>query len=1260
MAEFGRSRRCNSHRDPPTATIAVSTARMLNVGDAVEVRSKDDGFLGSWHSATVISCGRCKRKVRYLDVLEDNGRDHLVRSVSVLPSLDGLPADIDLHNYRGLIRPPLPDPPPQCPSSPSTGLLEFSYGLCVDVRYRDAWWEGVIFDVCDGASQRNVFFPDLGDELLVDNGDMRATQDWEEGTGKWRVRGDWLFLQVIEEYEQEWPLAVSMKQIWYDLREKEGFIGLEWTSTDETMWRKLVLETIKENLDVAAVGIIFHLLLPPAGCSGGTLAAQMKSPEMAGSRYVRWSSNEDRIMSLESLTAVQDACGVPVLDGQEAPLMNFGNLDISISNDKGSEDSWHPPNPPLSAGYHPEAIVMFLQEEHRRYFISKVRAHLLFLGWKIEVRRTSKGPIFRYISPSKNLYYSLSTACQELKESQRDFCHPDSEGASYRLTTRGGKFFRAVVVALSRSRLPDLRSCASETRVGDTIMQTKGSISQSPDYGGTVREDIQLSGSSVPKIKPYFNPQAVLEYYAHLRDQICKTRRKLLIYNLRRHLLAVGWKLLFIPGSVRKMVYISSEGRLFNSLSSVCKQFIDDESFDFSTSRAHGMVSVSVCNRLPEFCDQEQKSRKVEPREITGWGNGKPRVNNRCRKRRLTGVNHVISLFNITEKKGLADTLASARIPDKGSDSSVSGLKCEFVGGKELKKFNSLAATDVHFRTWEFRNSIRVSPQIGPSVAHHNPRTVLSWLIDSNVLLPRAKVFYSRELSHGFTAEGRVNREGIKCSCCSILFTLRGFACHADRRHGRTSSCIFLEDGRSLLDCQIQMLRNKRIVGFSNKQYDNIKRKGIGGRSDNICSVCHYGGKLMLCDRCPSAFHEVCLGLEEVPDGDWFCPSCCCCICGQSKIREEHGNILTCDQCKQKFHLHCLNYKGSTRVTRYQKKSWYCSKKCAEISVGLLALSGKPVEVGQGNMTWTLLQPFEIDIDNARASKSDYPIEINSKLNVAVDVIHECFEPVEEFQTRDLIEDVVFSRGSPLGRLNFRGFYTVLLERNDELISVGCVRVHGGDVAEVPLVATRFHYRRQGMCRILMNMLEKKLKELGVQKLILPAVRSVLNTWTQSFKFTRMKAADRLKYLKYSFLDFQDTIMCKKPLIESSPSETVKGILPVDCDGLMVSPDKVELDGSSTFSEVLQVEDEESESVNQDDGVHVSNALPDSSSALPSVGDGLAICSDSKMNLPPLQLDEEPRFKEAIPGLSPANFDEKFEYSVAAPLENYYKRRRKH
>lgn len=61
--------------------------------------------------------------------------------------------------------------------------------------------------------------------------------------------------------------------------------------------------------------------------------------------------------------------------------------------------------------------------------------------------------------------------------------------------------------------------------------------------------------------------------------------------------------------------------------------------------------------------------------------------------------------------------------------------------------------------------------------------------------------------------------------------------------------------------------------------------------------------------------------------------------------------------------------------------------------------------------------------------------------------------------------------------------------------------------------------------------------ELEVERLILPAVPSVLNAWTTSFLFTKMTDSERLEFLDYTFLDFRDTVMCQKLLIKIRPAE---------------------------------------------------------------------------------------------------------------------------
>ena len=47
-------------------------------------------------------------------------------------------------------------------------------------------------------------------------------------------------------------------------------------------------------------------------------------------------------------------------------------------------------------------------------------------------------------------------------------------------------------------------------------------------------------------------------------------------------------------------------------------------------------------------------------------------------------------------------------------------------------------------------------------------------------------------------------------------------------------------------------------------------------KNDSYCWVCHDGGDVLCCDRCPRVFHVQCSGLAKAPEGDeeWFCPVC--------------------------------------------------------------------------------------------------------------------------------------------------------------------------------------------------------------------------------------------------------------------------------------------------------------------------------------------------------------------------------------------------
>ncbi|XWS28674.1 hypothetical protein CRYUN_Cryun25bG0091400 [Craigia yunnanensis] len=1166
--------------------------KKFDVNEKVEVRSVEEGFQGSWHQGTVIAWDKRGCHVKYDYLLVDDSSDNLVDIVGVSPVIDGIGCPCENHcNYRGSIR--------QLPPKLEFSKWNLFYGLCVDVLYMEAWWEGVIFDHEDGSEKRRVFFPDLGDEMIAEIGNLRITQDWDDFEEEWHQRRSWLFLELIEQYAQEWYISVSVQQLWYDLREKKGFQDVrEWTFYCDSLWKELVLEVIKDNHEITVNHFLRALGLPGSSQSesksqlepaipdadvnmsshadlADTFAlvpvenpinSTMLSPNAVSIQSIQEKSNIGQLIHIsKDDTNVLTECNGSCLDKAvcilpEALLVSPSVVDgISCINSVNSNGgfsrtntnmakrrarcsrlnataTWMTAGPDLvpEAESCPDAITKYalVGKKLGNSLITDVRKHLLYEGWKIESKRDKHIVRVRYISPTGDCYYSLYKLCLDL---------------------------------INHSR----KLICSNTK------------------GGHVEPKIK----ALHVVEPEYCPQAVLDWSKAELDESrkCHSRKSDITLKAKKHLSWLGWAFHYASGNGRRYLYYTSpRGRTYQSLREACKICIEEGGVsqdDASPSRAVEKINATeevdsqlaseklfselskmdIQRRLvPSNAGSENRSRKSYSKLETRNLLEQSRVGQRTRKpkrKRRDSLSYLVS--DLVQRQ--------ADLPVENT--SISRLK----GGKSpaaLIKLRENLKGSQHNRV--LRSTKRVQQVVSPSPLHQNPRTVLSWLIDNNVVLPREKVHYWRK-EQRLKVEGRITRDGIKCNCCDKVYTLGGFVAHAGSSNQRPASKIFLEDGRSLLDCQLQMIQNNKMK-FEKKQSFRLKRNWRIDKNDNICSVCHYGGELILCDQCPSSFHKSCLGLESVPDGDWFCPSCCCGICGQSKLKEDGANtvddrVLTCAQCEHKYHVGCICNRGADRLEICAKENWFCGKKCEEIFLGLNELLGRPIPVGTDNLTWTLIKSMQSDTHDLDASDNEVMVENYSKLSIALDVMHECFEPVKEPRTgRDLVADIIFSRSSELNRLNFQGFYTILLERHDELITVANVRVHGEKVAEMPLIGTRFQHRRLGMCRILMNELEKKLMELGVQRLILPAVPNVLHTWIASFGFSKMMLSERLQFVDYTFLDFQGAIMClkllqKRSLVESNLSIGSQFELHSDA---FESSDNVGVDGSSSVSEVSQ------------------------------------------------------------------------------------------
>ncbi|XP_077212957.1 PHD finger transcription factor isoform X2 [Tasmannia lanceolata] len=669
----------------------------------------------------------------------------------------------------------------------------------------------------------------------------------------------------------------------------------------------------------------------------------------------------------------------------------------------------------------------------------------------------------------------------------------------------------------------------------------------------------------------------------------------------KMHLSYEGWRFWYIEKQHRRELrYGSPKGRCFYSLLQACKGWTEEgiaqnttigsigdplaskylkvlsttkkfeslsDSKKFnncvkknSRHRFRNHSSTIICTKFAKrehlLCrwhdkGSTQPSVSSELREL-GFGKVKVRGVRKQRKRREHFSFYVPSQLchhessacllsgSVVAEKARGDGMAVATVCDRG----LSHPRDWRIQHRKQKKVKATRALITHnldscYRPRVLRSS-KSAPQVVPCSSQYIARTVLSWLIDNDVVFPRQKVSYIRRNDSHVMAKGWITREGIKCMCCKNVYSLNSFEVHAGcTTNRRPAANIFLQDGRSLLQCQMKIVTDV-LNGFKQDPYQRMKSDYSHFKGDNICSICHYGGMLVLCDYCPSAFHLSCIGLQAVPEGKWFCPSCRCAICGQSEFNadREHftaKSVLYCDQCEREYHVGCLRKRGMPQLKGCPEGNWFCSKKCSEIFVRLQKLLGKPKPTLVKGLSWTILRSYKENRHYLDAPDIEALSEHHSKLWVALSVLHECFSPIYEPRTKsDLVKDVIFNKWSELKRLNFRGFYTILLEMEDELISVATVRIYGDKVAEIPLVGTRVHYRRQGMCRLLMDELEKLLSDLGVERLLLPAVPQLLETWTTSFGFTKMNISERLQFLDYTRLDFPDATVCQKLLIQST------------------------------------------------------------------------------------------------------------------------------
>eukprot|EP00941_MAST-03F_sp_MAST-3F-sp1_P003536 g3536.t1 len=71
-----------------------------------------------------------------------------------------------------------------------------------------------------------------------------------------------------------------------------------------------------------------------------------------------------------------------------------------------------------------------------------------------------------------------------------------------------------------------------------------------------------------------------------------------------------------------------------------------------------------------------------------------------------------------------------------------------------------------------------------------------------------------------------------------------------------------------------------------------IEQVDFAAEDDSVCSVCFDGesgenNPIVFCDRCDIAIHQACYGVQDIPEGDYFCDACVYVMKMESKLKEK-------------------------------------------------------------------------------------------------------------------------------------------------------------------------------------------------------------------------------------------------------------------------------------------------------------------------------------------------------------------------------------
>uniref|UniRef100_A0A0E0HJH4 PHD-type domain-containing protein n=1 Tax=Oryza nivara TaxID=4536 RepID=A0A0E0HJH4_ORYNI len=412
--------------------------------------------------------------------------------------------------------------------------------------------------------------------------------------------------------------------------------------------------------------------------------------------------------------------------------------------------------------------------------------------------------------------------------------------------------------------------------------------------------------------------------------------------------------------------------------------------------------------------------------------------------------------------------------------------------------------------------------------------------------------------------DGYIKDQRIYCNHCNRVVSPSAFEAHAGEGTRRKPyDNIFTSNGVSLHELSMKISKDMEL---SERE------------TDDLCRECGQGGDIFPCKMCPRSFHPACVGLSGVPS-EWYCDNCSnlvqkekalaenknakaagrqagvdsieqimkrairivpisddlggCALCKQKDFNNsvfDERTVILCDQCEKEYHVGCLQSQWQVDLKELPEGEWFCCNSCSEIRSSLDKI------ISDGAL---ILAESDIDIIRKKHEMKGLSMDTNTDLrwrllagrkasedgdlllSAAVPIIHQSFDPIIEVQSgRDLIPEMVNGRRPKDGMpgQDYSGMYCAVLTLGTSVVSAALLRVMGGEVAELPLVATSKDLQGLGYFQALFSCIERMLISLKIKHFMLPAAQEAEGIWMNKFGFTKIPQEQSDAYLNGAHL----------------------------------------------------------------------------------------------------------------------------------------------